>query len=91
MPSKRKTKKKTLVMKKYGRGRMLKAHLTGMHEETGEIVDLDDMLDAHGHRGTPPPPSALKDPASKRQWRRGKTALDIAESMEFDPTFVHSE
>ena len=41
MPSKRKTKKKSLVTKKNGGGCMLKAHLTGMHNETGELVDLD--------------------------------------------------
>lgn len=88
MPSKRKTKKKSLVTKKNGGGCMLKAHLTGMHNETGELVDLDDMLDAQGHPGTPAPPPTPKDPSSKRPWRR-KTALAVAESMEFDPEMVH--
>jgi len=54
----------------------------------GELVDLDDMLDAQGHPGTPAPPPTPKDPSSKRPWRR-KTALAVAESMEFDPEMVH--
>ena len=69
---------------------MLKAHIRmEIRKDTGELVDIDDMLDAQGQKKPPRSASTPKDAPAKRPWRRNKTALDIADGMNFDPELVH--